>query len=108
MMDYEVGIPIGIPTKKINLILTPQINILLSEFKLPRPTNSTKKDVLGRLFLCLKSGDLNFSATDLRKRALNLCGFGIAAPGSSRCGTAFNCSDHRYYRIGIRITKRTV
>ena len=35
------------------LILTIIINRINYRFKLPRPTTSTKKDVLGRLFLCL-------------------------------------------------------
>ena len=36
------------------LILTITINRINYCFRLPRPTKSTKKDVQGRLFLCLK------------------------------------------------------
>ncbi|TWC15940.1 hypothetical protein FBY05_11873 [Pseudomonas sp. SJZ083] len=49
------------------LILTIIINRINYRFKLPRPTTSTKKDVHGRLFLCLKIQRVTCSCARIRQ-----------------------------------------
>ena len=66
--------------------------MLRIQFKLPRPTTSTSKDVHGRLFLCLKSRKIKgFGATGFKRGHLSSAPFGIPSVLVPMFGTPQRC-----------------